>query len=104
MKQKLMKVEEHLKELLKDPHFRELHELDQAKTEVIKKLVGYRIKHRLTQGQLARRVGVSQQQISKIENGEFSSLATVQKVLLAMGYHLAVSVVPIRRRKELQVA
>lgn len=103
MKQRLKKVEDHLKTLLKDPHFRELYELEEEKMEVIKKIVGYRIKHHLTQGQLARRVGVSQQQISKIENGEFSSLATVQKVLLAIGYHLAVAVVPIRR-KTLQVA
>ena len=57
----------------------------------------------LSQTQLARGLGLSQGEISKIENGEFSSLATVQKVLLAIGYHLAVTVVPIRR-KALQVA
>ncbi len=102
MKQKLVKVEEHLKQLLKNPHFREVYELDRAKTEVIKKIIGYRIKRHLTQGELARKVGVTQQQISKIENGEFSNLTTVQKILLAIGYHLAVSVIPLRR--ELQVA
>ena len=104
MRQRLRKVEDHLKEELKDPHFRELYELEEEKMEIVKKIVGYRIKHHLTQTQLARKVGVSQQQISKIEECEFSNLATVQKVLLAIGYHLAVTVVPIRRRKELQVA
>lgn len=94
-----MKVEDHLKEELRDPHFRELYELDQAKMQIIKKIVGYRIKHNLTQGQLARRVKVSQQQISKIENGDFSSLTTVLKVLLAIGYHLSVTALPSRSKK-----
>lgn len=99
MKQKLMKVDDHLKELLKDPHFREVYELDQAKMEIIKKIVGYRIKHRLTQAQLARKVGVSQQQISKIEECEFSQFATVQKILSVIGYRLSVTAFPSRHKK-----
>ena len=93
-----MKVEDHLKELLKDPLFRELYALDTVKFELIKKILRYRIKHRLTQRQLAKKVGVSQQQISKIEEGEFSKLATIQKLLRAIGYHLAVAAVPIRQK------
>ena len=99
MKRKLRSVEDHLKEELKDPHFRELYELEQAKMEIVKKIVVYRIKHHLTQAQLARKVGVSQQQISKVEECEFSNFATVQKVLSAIGYRLSVTVFPSRHKK-----
>ena len=99
-----MSVDNHLKRELKDPHFREQYELEMEKAELVKIIVGYRIKHRLTQGQLARKVKVSQQQISKIEECEFSNFATVQKVLRAIGYHMTINAVPIRRRKVLRVA
>src|SRR3989338_6499889 len=88
MKTHLTNVREHLKEELKDPYFRELYELDSVKTEISKKIIGYRIKHNMNQTQLAKMVKVSQQQISYIEEGDFSSFQTIQKVLLAIGYKI----------------
>jgi DNA-binding XRE family transcriptional regulator len=95
---KLPTVREHLEVELKDPHFRELWELDQQKLVVVKKIVAYRIKHKLSQGGLAEKVGVSQQHISKIENGEFSSLSTLEKVLMAIGYSVRIRIVPLAAR------
>ena len=86
---------DHLKEELKDPYFKELHELGQQKLEVVKKIIAYRIKHKLNQRQLAKQIGVSQQHISKIENGEFSSVATLEKVLLGIGYSVRIQAVPL---------
>ena len=86
---------DHLKEMLKDPYFKELYELDQQKLEVVKKIVAYRIKHKLNQRQLAKQIGVTQQHISKIENGEFSSVATLEKVLLGIGYSVRIQAVPL---------
>ena len=63
------KVSDYLKEKLKDPYFKELYELEVQKYAIISKIVEYRIKNDLTQSQLAKEVGVSQQQISKVENG-----------------------------------
>ena len=63
------KVSDHLKEKIKDPYFKELYELEAQKYAIVEKIVEYRIKHKMTQGQLAEKVGVTQQQISKIENG-----------------------------------
>ncbi|MBI2871112.1 MAG: helix-turn-helix domain-containing protein [Candidatus Omnitrophica bacterium] len=80
------KVDEHLQEKLKDPYFRELHELEDQKLQIVKQIVGYRIKYKLNQRQLAKKAGVTQQHISKIENGEFSNIATLEKVLLLTGY------------------
>lgn len=86
---------DHLKEMLKDPYFKELHELDQQKLAVVKKIIAYRIKHNLNQRQLAKQIGVTQQHISKIENGEFSSVATLEKILLAIGYSVKIQAVPL---------
>lgn len=88
-------VRDHLKEELKDPYFKELHELSQQKLEVVKKIIAYRIKHKLNQRQLAKKIGVSQQHISNIENGEFSSVATLEKVLLGIGYSVRIQAIPL---------
>jgi transcriptional regulator with XRE-family HTH domain len=91
-------VRDHLKEELNDPYFKELYELDQQKLSVVKKIVAYRIKQNLTQGQLAKQIGVTQQHISKIESGEFSSVATLEKVLLGIGYRVRIQVVPLNMK------
>ena len=83
-----MKVEEHLKEKLENRYFNEVYELDKLKIEIIKEIIRYRVNNNLSQGQLARMIKVSQQQISKIENGEFSNLANILKVLSASGSYL----------------
>ena len=88
MKIRLRSVTDHLKEALKDPYFKELYELDSVKTEIAKKIIEYRIRRRLTQSQLAKIVKVSQQQISHVEEGDFSSFQTIQKILLAIGYRI----------------
>jgi len=88
-------VKDHLKEELKDPYFKELHELSQQKLAVVKKIIAYRIKHKLNQRQLAKQLGVSQQHISNIEKAEFSSVATLEKVLLGIGYSVKIQAVPL---------
>ncbi len=101
MKTHLTNVMSHLKEELKDPYFKELYELDSIKTEIALKIIKYRIKHRLTQGQLAKKVGVSQQQISHIEDGDFSSFQTIQKILLAIGYKIKrIQLCPLSRKEQ----
>ena len=88
MKIHLTNVKDHLKEELKDPYFRELYELDKVKTDIAKKIIEYRIKHQLSQTELARKIKISQQQISHIEEGDFSNFLTIQKVLLVIGYKI----------------
>ena len=96
-------VNEHLKEKLKDPYFKELHELEEQKLAIVKRIVDYRIKNKLTQGQLAQKAGVTQQHISKIENGEFSSVATLEKVLLFIGYTVKIQAVPLHYKVKAQI-
>ena len=102
----LKSVEEHLKEKRQSASFRELHELDEEKLKVAKVIIGERIRRRLTQAALAKRLGVTQQQVSKIENRNFDNLATVQHILRMLGYHVRVSAIPLHvaPRKSLQKA
>lgn len=92
---RLQKVDEHLKEKLKDPYFKELYELEEQKFKIVKRIVEYRVKNKLSQKQLADKVGVTQQHISKIENGEFSSISTLEKVLLFIGYTVKMQAIPL---------
>ncbi|MBU1809058.1 MAG: helix-turn-helix domain-containing protein [Candidatus Omnitrophica bacterium] len=94
---KLKRVDEHLKEKLKNPYFKELYELEEQKLKIVKHIITYRIKNELNQKELAGKVGVTQQHISKIENGEFSSIATLEKVLLFIGLTVRMKVVPLRQ-------
>ena len=92
---RLRSVDAHLKEKLRDPHFRKLFELEQEKAKIAALIIKYRVDHRLSQGGLAKTLGVTQQQISKIEQGEFSNLGTIQKVLVVLGYHMTLRVTPL---------
>lgn len=92
-------LDEHLREKLKDSYFKELYELEEQKLAIVKPIMAYRVKHNLTQAQLAKEIGVSQQHISKIENGEFSNIATLEKVLLFIGLKIKLEVVPLQRRE-----
>lgn len=92
---RLQKVDEHLKEKLKDPYFKELYQLEDQKLKIVKRIIEYRVKNKLSQKQLAERIGVTQQHISKIENGEFSNVATLENALLFIGYTVKMQAIPI---------
>ena len=92
---KLEKVDDHLKEKLKGPYFKELYGLEEQKLKIVKKIIEYRIKHKLSQKQLALKANVTQQHISKIENGEFSNIVTLEKMLLFIGYTVRMQAVPL---------
>ncbi|HLG30815.1 MAG TPA: helix-turn-helix transcriptional regulator [Candidatus Brocadiales bacterium] len=99
----MRRVNKHLEEKLKDPYFKELYELEEQKLNIVKHIIDYRIKNNLSQSQLAKRVGVSQQHISKIENGEFSNITTLEKILLFIGFKVKLQVIPLRKRIKEQI-
>lgn len=96
-------IDSHLKEQLKDPYFREQHELKMQQLELIKPIIAYRIKYNLNQKQLAEKIGISQQHISKIESGNFSNLATLQQVLRFIGYTIQLKIVRLSGASNLRL-
>jgi len=95
----MRKVDDYISEKMeKDPEFKTRYAWVMQKTEIAKKIIGYRIKNGLTQSQLARRIGVTQQYISKIEEGEFSSLETAEKILYLLGYAVKLQIVQLRKK------
>ena len=93
---RLENTDKHLKEKLKDPYFRELYELEEQKLEIVKRIVDYRIKRGLNQEELAKKVGVTQQHISKIEAGDFANVMTLEKVLLAIGFTVRMKAIQLK--------
>ena len=47
-------VKEHLR--TKDPYFRELHDLERQKFDIVRKIIDYRIKNKLSQADLANQL------------------------------------------------
>ena len=52
-----------------------------------------RYSQNLTQSQLAKRIGITQQHLSKIENGEFLNILILQKIFLFIGYKIKVEAI-----------
>ena len=92
----MKKVDDYIKEKMKkDPAFKARYNLIKEKAAVVKEIIEYRIRHSLSQAQLASQIGVTQQYISKIEEGEFSNLDTIDNVLHHVGYRLKLEAVPV---------
>jgi DNA-binding XRE family transcriptional regulator len=91
----MRKVDDYIKEKMKkNPDFKARYDLLMEKAVVVKKIIAYRIRHKLSQEQLAREIGVTQQYISKIEEGEFSNLDAIEDILEHIGYRLRLEVIP----------
>jgi len=99
---KLEKVNDHLKDKLKDSYFKELYGLEEQKLKIVKKIIEYRIRYRLSQKQLAWKANVTQQHISKIENGEFSNIVTLEKILLFIGYTVKIEAIPLNHNMAIE--
>jgi len=81
--------------LLGDPQAREIYKEEAAKKELWLQLVEARQAAGLTQVELARRLGVSQAQVARIEKSGYDSytLNTLRRYVQALGKRLEVAVV-----------
>ena len=88
MKIKLKKVNDSLKEKLRDPYFKELYELEQQKTLLVKKIIDYRMKNDLTQEELAFKSDLTLSQIGRIERGMINTtVSTILVIAKALNIH-----------------
>jgi HTH-type transcriptional regulator / antitoxin HipB len=81
----------HLKEKLKDEEFKEMYEEEKQLLEIAMKIVEFRNGLGYSQKELANKAHVTQQQLSKIENGMNCNIMTILKVCFALGIKLNVA-------------
>ena len=82
---------EHLNEKLKEPKFKQLYEEEKYLLELGLAITEAREQSGLSQKELALKSQVTQQQLSKIENGVNCNMLTFIKVSSALGLDLTLS-------------
>ena len=81
--------------LRQDPGFRAYWERTALGRAVALALIGYRVKHHLTQTKLAEKLGVRQPRVARLEMGEHNpSLQLLQRLAGALGLRFIVEVAP----------
>ena len=76
-------------EWLKDPAFKKEYDKLENRYALIDKIIGARIKKKLTQAQLAKKVGTKQSAIARLESGSVNpSLRFMERIAFALGSKL----------------
>jgi transcriptional regulator with XRE-family HTH domain len=84
-----------LEEELRDPEFRAIWERLAPARAVANRVVGYRIDHGLTQTALARKLGMSQPAVARLEDGEhLPSIETLVRLAERLGMSFQVEIRP----------
>jgi HTH-type transcriptional regulator / antitoxin HipB len=81
----------HLNEKMKNAHFKKLYQEEKHLLELGLLIIKAREQKGLTQEELAQKSHVTQQQLSKIENGVNCNMLTFIKVSSALGLGLTLS-------------
>lgn len=89
----------HLQEKLKDREFRRQFEEEKQLAELSVRLVEFREQRHLTQQEVALQAKVTQQQLSKLENGVNCNVTTFLRVCNALGLQLELSQPKSRTRR-----
>lgn len=94
--------DKHLKEMLRDPKFAEMFERAGEAWDVAIQIVAMRENAGLTQAQLARRVGTTQQQISRLEGAGYEghSLSMLRRIAKVLDARVRVSFEPMHHSKK----
>lgn len=90
-----MKFNDFLQEQLKNPEFKKEYEALEPEFSIIQAMINARRSAGMTQKQLAEKTGISQGDISKMENGNGNpSLRTLQRLADGMGMRLNIQFCP----------
>src|SRR5438094_603170 len=88
-----------LEKELKEPAFREHWEKTALARAVALRLVSYRVDHKLSQMQLAKRLGMKQPAVARLEAGETTpAWATLGRLSDKLGIEFVVGITPLRRK------
>ena len=89
---RLQNVDIYFNEEMKDPEFRRMYEIERVKVALAQKIAELRDKKHLNQSQLARKMNVSQQFISKLENGDKANVTLETLAKIARSLNMAVEI------------
>lgn len=94
----MSEFQELLQEQLGDPEFKKEWDDIQPEMDVIRAMIENRIENNLTQKELAKRTGIDQGDISKLERGTKNpSLKLLKRLAEGMGMQLKIEFVPKQR-------
>ena len=89
--EKLTNYEKFFQEQMKDPEIKKEYDALEPEFTLIQAMIDARRETGLTQQELAKRTGITQADISKIENGNANpSLKTLQRLAAGMGRKLKI--------------
>ena len=94
----MIKFDSYLKDKLKDPRFRKLYEEERQLVELALRVNQAREELGLTQAEAARKANVTQQQMSRVENGVNCNMTTFLKVCQALELKLDLGKFKSRKR------
>lgn len=87
-----MKFNDFLKEQLKDSDFKKEYEALEVEYDIVRQIIKSRLEQNLTQEDLAKRVGTTQSNISRLESGNYNpTIEFLEKVADSLGKKLKVS-------------
>lgn len=90
----MTKIAELKKKLMSNPEFREEYERADAEFQLIEALVRARTRAKLSQAEVARRVGTTQSAIARLEGGGVSpSVSTLRRYAEATGAKLEINLI-----------
>jgi ribosome-binding protein aMBF1 (putative translation factor) len=87
--------EVHAESMRSDPEYRAEWERTRFAHEVAMRVIGYRVEHKLSQTALARRIGMRQPHISRLEAGDVTpSLDTLARLSRELGIDFHIDITP----------
>ncbi|CAN7541685.1 helix-turn-helix transcriptional regulator [Pararhizobium sp. LjRoot235] len=90
----MTKIADLKKRLMDNPEFRQEYEKADAEFQLVEALVRARTKAKLSQAEVARRIGTTQSAIARLEGGGVSpSLVTLRRYAEATGAKLEINLV-----------
>jgi DNA-binding XRE family transcriptional regulator len=87
--------EQVMEELLQDPEFARAYKELEPEFQIIRQVIALRNQQKMTQAELAKRVGTKQSSIARIESkGQIANLHLLQRVAEALDARVEVRLVP----------
>ena len=94
MKSNFITHKEVLNEMLKDKNFKKEYDALAPRYEIVSKAIEMRLKNKMTQEDVARKIGTTKSNISRFESGNYNpTIDFLIKLSDALGKHLKVSMV-----------